>query len=204
MESLIGGIFIDSGYSSSFKFIKNIWNPYLDLKASNEQDPKTHLQEISQQKYKILPIYKLLKKDGLSHSPIFTISLEVPGLKTLKSKGKSIREAEKEAAKKREEAERKAKEKAAELAKKAQEERAVNEVVLLEANAKVQVQVTKQEEEEKKQALITPPTTNNNTGTISGSSSIKIKSKNKGRHLYEKPNKKKKGKGPQLKKRIVF
>ena len=100
VESLIGSIFIDSGYSSSFKFIKNIWYPYLDSKASNEQDPKTHLQEISQHKYKTLPSYKLLTKDGPSHSPIFTISLKVSDLKILKSKGKSIREAEKNAAKK--------------------------------------------------------------------------------------------------------
>lgn len=112
--------------------------------------------------------------------------------------------ADKLAAKKREEEERKAKEAAAALAQKAKEERAVNEVVLLETNAKVQVQVAKQEEEEKKQPIVTPPTTNTNSGVISGSSSIKIKKKNKGRHLYEKPNKKNKGKGPTMKKRMVF
>ena len=55
VESLIGSIYIDSGYNSVFKFIKNIWEPYLDLEASNAQDSKTKLQEISQHKYKILP-----------------------------------------------------------------------------------------------------------------------------------------------------
>ena len=99
VESLIGSIFIDSGYTASFKFIKSIWKPYLDLKESNEQDSKTHLQEISQQKYKILPNYKLLKKEGPSHSPIFTVSLKVSSLKVVKANGKSIREAEKNAAK---------------------------------------------------------------------------------------------------------
>ena len=99
VESLIGSIFIDSGYTASFKFIKNIWKPYLDLKESNEQDSKTHLQEISQQKYKILPSYKLLKKEGPSHSPTFTVSLKVSSLKVVKANGKSIREAEKNAAK---------------------------------------------------------------------------------------------------------
>ena len=33
VEALIGAIYIDSGYSSSFKFIKKIWEPYLDIKA---------------------------------------------------------------------------------------------------------------------------------------------------------------------------
>ena len=99
VESLIGGIFIDGGYNSAFKFIKNIWGPYLDLEASNQQDPKTELQEISQQKYKTLPDYKLIKKKGPSHSPIFTVSLKVLKLKIIKATGKSKREAEKEAAK---------------------------------------------------------------------------------------------------------
>jgi len=71
----------------------------LDLHESNEQDSKTKLQEISQQRFKILPEYKLLKKKGLSHSPIFTVSLNVPKMKLVKASGKSIKEAEKNAAK---------------------------------------------------------------------------------------------------------
>ena len=31
VESLIGGIFIDRGYTSAYNFIKMIWDPYLDL-----------------------------------------------------------------------------------------------------------------------------------------------------------------------------
>ena len=99
VESLIGSIFIDSGYNSAFKFIKNIWNPYLDIRGSNEQDSKTQLQELSQHKYKVLPKYILLEKKGPSHSPIFTVSLKLSSLKIIKAKGTSIREAEKNAAK---------------------------------------------------------------------------------------------------------
>ena len=99
VESLIGSIYIDSGYLSSLKFIKNIWDPYLNTKASNEQDPKTQLQEISQQEFKTLPNYDLLQKDGPSHSPVFTVSLKISTLQIIKAKGKSIRDAEKNAAK---------------------------------------------------------------------------------------------------------
>ena len=99
VESLIGSIYVDSGYKAAFKFIKNIWGPYLDLKASNEQDSKTKLQEISQHKYKILPEYKFIKKDGPPHAPVFTVSLKVLKLKLIKSTGGSKREAEKNAAK---------------------------------------------------------------------------------------------------------
>ena len=98
VESLIGSIYIDSGYLSSHNFIKKIWSSYLDLKESNEQDPKTQLQEISQQQNGVLPEYDLLKKDGPPHSPIFTVILKVLNLKTIEASGKSIREAEKNAA----------------------------------------------------------------------------------------------------------
>ena len=100
VESLIGSIFIDGGYNSAFKFIKKFWSPYLNLQESNEQDPKTKLQEISQQKFKKLPEYKLIKKTGPSHSPVFTVSLKVHKMKLAKASGGSIREAQKEAAKK--------------------------------------------------------------------------------------------------------
>ena len=60
---------------------------------------KTKLQELSQQKSKKLPGYNIVKKEGPSHSPIFTVSLKVLNLKKIKSSGSSIREAEKNAAK---------------------------------------------------------------------------------------------------------
>ena len=98
VEALIGAIYIDGGYKSSIKFIKKYWGPYLNVQASNLQDPKTKLQEIFQQKFKKLPTYKLTKKHGPAHSPTFSVSLKVPELKLIKATGSSIREAEKNAA----------------------------------------------------------------------------------------------------------
>lgn len=97
----------------------------------------------------------------------------------------------KETAAKKEEQERLAKEQAANLAKKAEEERAENKVVLLEEKEEVKEQLAVQVIEEKK-------------APIKGSSTIKIKSTNKGRHLYEKPNKTGKGKGARPMKHIVL
>ena len=98
IESLIGAIYLDGGFVSAKKFIKTVWGPYLDIKEQNMQDPKTKLQELSQQKIKKLPEYNLFKKDGPSHSPIFTVTLKVLNLKKIKASGSSIREAEKNAA----------------------------------------------------------------------------------------------------------
>jgi hypothetical protein len=106
------------------------------------------------------------------------------------------------AAKKRQAKERKAKELAAKIAQKAEQDRTINQVLLQEKKEEVIVQVAQQEEQEK-QAIIEVKE-EPKQGAINGSSTIKFKKKNKGRHLYQKPNKHKKGKGPQPKKRIVF
>ncbi len=98
VESIIGAIFIDGGYKSSFNFVKKFWLPYLNTKISVTHDPKTTLQELSQQKLKKLPEYKLVNKKGPPHSPIFTVDLKVLNLKKITAKGSSIREAERSAA----------------------------------------------------------------------------------------------------------
>ena len=99
IESLIGAIYLDGGFANAKKFINKFWGPYFDVNEKNMQDFKTKLQELSQQKSKKLPEYNLVKKEGPSHSPLFTVSLKVLSLKKIKANGSSIREAEKNAAK---------------------------------------------------------------------------------------------------------
>ena len=99
IESLIGAIYIDGGYQKSYSFIKRIWSPHLNKLISEEFDPKSQLQEITQKKYKKLPEYILIKREGASHSPKFTISLNALNFKNIQAKGYTIREAEKNAAK---------------------------------------------------------------------------------------------------------
>jgi len=99
IESLIGAIYLDGGFRNAKKIIKEIWGPYFDINETNIQDSKTKLQELSQKKSRKLPEYNLIKKEGPSHSPVFTVSLKVLNLKKIKSEGSSIREAEKNAAK---------------------------------------------------------------------------------------------------------
>ena len=98
IESLIGALYLDGGFKNAKKFIESTWGPYFDIEEKNMQDPKTKLQELSQQKLKKLPEYSLIKKEGPSHSPTFTISLKVLNLKKIISSGSTIRDAEKNAA----------------------------------------------------------------------------------------------------------
>lgn len=98
VESIIGAIFLDGGYKNSYKFIYKFWNKYLEIDIPKTIDPKTTLQELSQSKSKKLPEYKLVKKEGPSHSPNFTVTLKVLNLRKIIATGSSIREAEKNAA----------------------------------------------------------------------------------------------------------
>ena len=98
VESLIGAIFLDSGYKNAYNFVNKYWDKYLDIDIPNTVDSKTTLQEYSQSKSKKLPEYKLINKEGPSHSPNFTVSLKVLNLKKIIATGSSIREAEKNAA----------------------------------------------------------------------------------------------------------
>lgn len=98
IESLIGAIYLDGGFRVAKKLIREIWGPYLNVNPQKMQDSKTKLQELSQQKLKKLPEYNLEKKEGPSHSPLFTVSLKVLNLKKIKASGSSIRDAEKNAA----------------------------------------------------------------------------------------------------------
>jgi len=98
IESLIGAIYLDGGFVNAKRFIKSFWGPYFDIEEKNMQDPKTKLQEISQQKSKKIPYYSLIKKEGPAHSPTFTVLLKVLNIKKIIGVGQSIREAEKNAA----------------------------------------------------------------------------------------------------------
>ena len=97
-ESLIGAIYLDSGYEESKKFICNFWNEEFESIDSNLIDPKSFLQEWTLKRYKELPEYKLLYQSGPDHEPLFSVELSFKEYKKATNEGKSIKEAEMKAA----------------------------------------------------------------------------------------------------------
>lgn len=100
LESLIGAIFIDSGYDSAKIVVSTLWDDLIndekiDLNISN---PKSKLQETVLSSKKDLPVYKLLSVSGKDHKPEFTIMLSVVGYESVLAIGNSKQEAEKNAA----------------------------------------------------------------------------------------------------------
>ena len=99
IEVLIAAIYIDGGINEAKKFIITNWQEFTDQEnLYDTQDHKTKLQQISQEKYKILPIYNLLETEGPDHSPIFKVDVKILNFSAIGT-GKNKKDAEQSAAK---------------------------------------------------------------------------------------------------------
>lgn len=98
-ESIIGAIFIDSGYEISKNFILTAWKNFLKFSKVTIVDPKTKLQEYSLKKSKSLPIYKLISNTGPRHKPIFRVGVKLKNTRYIYANGDSKKNAEQSAAK---------------------------------------------------------------------------------------------------------
>ena len=99
IESLIGAIYIDSGFNYVEKYLLEIWKKEIKKTTTPILDSKTMLQEYSLKLFKKLPTYKLISISGSNHKPNYKISASISGSKTYLGTGRSKQLAEKNAAK---------------------------------------------------------------------------------------------------------
>jgi ribonuclease-3 len=76
-EAVAGALFIDSGFESAFRFVRNTL--IVHEEPSRSGDPKTLLQEYCQARGIALPEYRTDLTAGPSHAPVFYISVSVEG-----------------------------------------------------------------------------------------------------------------------------
>lgn len=98
LEAVIGALYLDGGIEVAKTFIQTYWGDAMQEMKAPPMDPKTALQEWAQALGKPLPKYVLLKQEGPSHSPIFTIEVRVEGEPPVQAQGTSKRMAERSAA----------------------------------------------------------------------------------------------------------
>ena len=101
-EALIAGIFIEFGFDRAYQFvIDHLFKDKLDLIISKKLylAPKTRLQEISQARFKVVPVYQLIKTTGPEHDKTFPIQVSIKNKKLAVASGKSKKDAEEKAAK---------------------------------------------------------------------------------------------------------
>jgi ribonuclease III len=99
VEAIIGAAYLDGGFAAAeaiFDFLKLADNLSQDELEGN---PRTVLQQRSQaMKPSRLPIYTLLKTEGTSNEPVFTVKVQVEGLGEAVGSARSRKEAETSAA----------------------------------------------------------------------------------------------------------
>jgi len=99
-EAVIGAIYLDSGLEKSRYFILEQLKEEIEKITYNVhvQDHKTDFQEFTQKKFKVLPFYKVINKEGPDHNRIFEVAVMVKGKIWGTGKGWSKKEAEQKAA----------------------------------------------------------------------------------------------------------
>jgi ribonuclease-3 len=99
-EALIGAIYLDQGYPAAVEFLKKHLIKHLPSIIDQKLylDPKSHLQELSQEQLGITPTYKVLDEHGPDHAKSFTVACFVGDRLVGEGSGSSKQAAESAAA----------------------------------------------------------------------------------------------------------
>ncbi|NLX52905.1 MAG: ribonuclease III [Deltaproteobacteria bacterium] len=101
-EAVIAAIYLDAGFSRTKTVLKKLMAPLLgdETLTAHSFDYKTALQELCQKRYKAAPVYTLLSESGPDHDKTFEVEvIAASGLKE-SGRGKSKKDAQKQAAQK--------------------------------------------------------------------------------------------------------
>lgn len=100
LESVIGAVYMDGGFDASVRCVHRIlaerWPGSPDL--PKVKDPKTRLQEITQQLFKARPEYAPAGMHGPDHAKIYEIVVRLPDGREFRAQGASKKKAEQGAA----------------------------------------------------------------------------------------------------------
>lgn len=100
-EALVGAIYTEKGYATTYSFVSKIYERYTDLDEliSSEDNYKSRLLELAQARKQSIPIYEILSETGPPHQKKFEVSVNVGGEVKGRGTGKSKKKAEQKAAK---------------------------------------------------------------------------------------------------------
>lgn len=100
IEALIGAMYLDLGLDKSSEYILELYSPILhDLKEGVlRSDYKTLLQEFSQARFSVTPVYRIISESGPDHNKEFEAEVILAAESIGRGKGRSKKEAEQAAA----------------------------------------------------------------------------------------------------------
>jgi ribonuclease-3 len=106
LEALLAAIYLDSGLDAVMAVVKRLFHAYLDLEPEEhplkalDKDYKTQLQEITQSRFKLTPVYYLEYEEGPDHLKTFYMSVALDDKILARGSGRSKKEAQQVAAQK--------------------------------------------------------------------------------------------------------
>lgn len=100
-ESVVGALYLDGGMEPVRRFLKTAFQDMLESLVNTDgrgADHKTLLQELTQAKLRLMPLYETVSSWGPDHEKTFRVRLQIDGLVEVFGEGRSKKEAEQEAA----------------------------------------------------------------------------------------------------------
>jgi len=105
LEALLAAVYLDGGLEAATSVVETIFANYLDPQRLErpldilDKDYKTQLQEITQSRFKLTPVYTLEAEEGPDHDKLFHMSVAVQGEVLAHGVGKSKKDSQQLAAK---------------------------------------------------------------------------------------------------------
>jgi len=105
VEALLGAVYLDGGLEPAFGVIRRFFRAKL-AQAEAQDDPlkrldkdfKTQLQEVTQARMRLVPVYDVEREEGPDHDKTFYVTLSLAGQVMARGVGKSKKAAEQAAA----------------------------------------------------------------------------------------------------------
>ncbi len=101
VEAIIGAVYLDQGLEKCRDYVLELYQPILEELQEGvlRRDYKTLLQEFSQARFAITPVYRIVHESGPDHSKIFEAEVYISSDAVGSGQGRSKKEAEQAAAK---------------------------------------------------------------------------------------------------------
>jgi len=102
LEAVVAALYLDSDYNNVKDIIYELFKSLLekDNLKTDYSDYKTALQELCQKKYKTTPMYMVVDSSGPEHAKVFEVRVVIINKLTEYGRGRSKKDAEKQAAQK--------------------------------------------------------------------------------------------------------
>ena len=102
LEAIIAAVYCDTGFAGAFDFIGKRFHPLLETGVADVlyRDYKTNLQETTQNLFRVIPKYSVIREFGPDHDKVYQVRVNIGDVVSTAGMGRNKKEAEQRAARK--------------------------------------------------------------------------------------------------------